>query len=481
MRNLISGIRFWLLLFFALRLTGITHPPLEYNHNWRQVCGLMTARNFWQNKSCILFPETDDVRRSSGNVGMEFPLLNYLHALLSHLFGYSHGYGRLLNLVVSTLGIYAFYHILCLLDAGKWLAFCASLVLLFSIWFSFSRKTMPDTFSISLMFAGLRAGLVYIEKRGLFRLFVFLLLSSLAVLSKIPSLIYLLAFIVYILAEKRGSAPGRALLLASAPCFLSAFFWYGIWCRKLEETYGYWFISRKPFLNSIREIFLKYDLTLHNFTFHAFQGYLFFCLSLVGLILLMLQKRKKPVAYLLLIMGFFMVFVFRAGFHFYHHSYYIIPVVPVMAVAAGYAVARLPYAGLAVFFLAAGSAESLSAQIPDFFIPREEKYKTQLGGIMDSLSDRSDLILVNGNGNPQLLYLANRKGWSCASWELTEVRHIRKIISPRCGFIVVDRHAGGELKNPDLPLEKAFKNEDFIVYRARFAGSGRHLLRPDSD
>ena len=33
-------------LFFLLRLIGITNAPLEIAHNWRQVTGLMVARNF---------------------------------------------------------------------------------------------------------------------------------------------------------------------------------------------------------------------------------------------------------------------------------------------------------------------------------------------------------------------------------------------------------------------------------------------------
>ena len=33
-------------LFFLIRLIGITNPPLEIAHNWRQVTGLMVARNY---------------------------------------------------------------------------------------------------------------------------------------------------------------------------------------------------------------------------------------------------------------------------------------------------------------------------------------------------------------------------------------------------------------------------------------------------
>jgi len=35
-RNLFTDIRFWIFLFFLIRLVGITNAPLETGHNWRQ-------------------------------------------------------------------------------------------------------------------------------------------------------------------------------------------------------------------------------------------------------------------------------------------------------------------------------------------------------------------------------------------------------------------------------------------------------------
>ena len=32
----LKDIRFWIIFLFLLRLYGITNPPLEVGHNWRQ-------------------------------------------------------------------------------------------------------------------------------------------------------------------------------------------------------------------------------------------------------------------------------------------------------------------------------------------------------------------------------------------------------------------------------------------------------------
>ena len=73
-------------VFFLLRLIGITNAPLEIAHNWRQVTGLMVARNFFEIDSTLWFPRVDETNGVSGIIGMEFPLLNYLHYLTSFIF-----------------------------------------------------------------------------------------------------------------------------------------------------------------------------------------------------------------------------------------------------------------------------------------------------------------------------------------------------------------------------------------------------------
>src|SRR3989344_7431345 len=100
-----SNIRFWIVLFFVLRLYGITNPPIEIAHNWRQVTGDMVARNFYEVDNNILYPRLDFGGEKTGITGTEFPVLNYLMYLLSLIFGFHDWFGRLINLIVSSYGI----------------------------------------------------------------------------------------------------------------------------------------------------------------------------------------------------------------------------------------------------------------------------------------------------------------------------------------------------------------------------------------
>jgi hypothetical protein len=90
-----------------------------------------------------------------------------------------------------------------------------------------------------------------------------------------------------------------------------------------------------------------------------------------------------------------------------------------------------------------------------------------LEGIMNRFSTKDDLILVNGNGNPQMMYLSHRKGWDCVDWQVTELRHIIKIVKPNCKFIVINKNNNKELKELELPLDKVFENQDFLIYNTK--------------
>ncbi len=190
MKKYLGRIEFWIVVFFLIRLIGITNPPLEVGHNWRQTTGLMVARNFLEVDPNILYPRVDDNNGQTGIIGMEFPTMNYLYFLVAKIFGYTHWYGRLINLIVSSLGLFFFYKIICNIGIKERIAFFATIFLSASIWFAFSRKMMPDTYCISLMFIGLYYGLRYLKEGKLYQILLYIIIASLAVLSKIPAGIY---------------------------------------------------------------------------------------------------------------------------------------------------------------------------------------------------------------------------------------------------------------------------------------------------
>ncbi len=69
----------------------------------------MVARNFYEVNNNIFYPRLDIDGEKTGVTGMEFPVFNYAIYLLSLVFGYEHWYGRLINLLITSIGIYFFY------------------------------------------------------------------------------------------------------------------------------------------------------------------------------------------------------------------------------------------------------------------------------------------------------------------------------------------------------------------------------------
>ena len=68
--DLLKDIRFWIVLLFTVRLFGITNPPLEVGHNWRQTTVTMVARNFLEVDNDVLYPRVDIAGEKTGITGM---------------------------------------------------------------------------------------------------------------------------------------------------------------------------------------------------------------------------------------------------------------------------------------------------------------------------------------------------------------------------------------------------------------------------
>src|ERR1700754_3101546 len=88
--------------FFLVRLIGITLPPLETWHSWRQTLTNMMARNMVEGHFSLLYPTIDMAGERSGVSGSEFPFFQSLIAGCTLIFGDAYWYGRLINLVVCS-------------------------------------------------------------------------------------------------------------------------------------------------------------------------------------------------------------------------------------------------------------------------------------------------------------------------------------------------------------------------------------------
>lgn len=465
--KLIGDIRFWLILFLFIRFIGITNPPLETNHNWRQTTVTMVARNFFEIDNNILYPRIDICGDKSGITGMEFPLLNYLIYVMSEILGYEHWYGRVINLIVSTLGLLFFYKLLSNYFVER-IAFNSTIVLTVSIWFQFSRKIMPDTFSMSLMIGSLYYGLNYLENKSkkytkLNLLFYFLLMTG-GILSKLPSGYLLIIFSLFYL--RKDILMKRKIILAVVTLlgFFPIIGWYYHWVPKLVEQYGCWhFFMGKSFVQGFNEILANLGSTAKKFYDTALK-FIGFGLFLYGLFNSIQYKDKY--IYLIFLISFlgFLVVIFKAGYNFPHHNYYIIPFVPVMALVAGYGIANINNKKLSLFLLLAVSVEGIAAQQHDFRVKEKKMQLLHLESDLNKVSNRNDLVVINSGNYPTPMYFAHRKGWIKNNKKISNSAHIKKLRSKGLKFIVILKNSFGsriDLTN----YKKVFENDSYAIYK----------------
>ncbi len=461
---LFKDIRFWIILFFLIRMYGITNPPLEVAHNWRQTTGTMVTRNFYEGSANILYPRIDFAGEKTGITGMEFPLLNYMDYLVSEIFGYQHWYGRLINLIVSSLGIWFFFRLLKRYF-GSETAFNASIILLASIWFAYSRKIMPDTFATSLVIIGFYYAVCYFEekKRVWLNLFLFAAFTLLGVLAKLPTGFLLILYAFFIFNRQISIHLKIGFFIVSGILLAPIAWWYFSWVPYLVEKYDFWhFFMGKPISIGAKELVENLGDGLKHFYDSALK-FVGFGLFLVGLFVAF-RKRNKLLLWIFGL-GFtaFLVIALKAGFTFTHHSYYIIPFVPIMALIAGYGVSSFQKKAIQILILAVIMLEGTLNQLHDFRLKDHELAFVKLESDLDHFSKRSDLIAVNTGDNPTAIYFAHRKGWVASNDQLLNETFRKDMQRKGCKYIVVlKRYLGGNLY---LPLPVVLTNENWTVYK----------------
>ena len=462
-----SDIRFWILLFFLIRLYGITNPPLEIAHNWRQVTGDMVARNYYEVDNSILYPRLDFGGEKTGITGTEFPVLNYLMYLLSLVFGFHDWFGRLINLIVSSFGVLYFYKLLRLKFDEKF-AFCAAFVLLTSMWFMFSRKGMPDTFCTSLVIIGLYHAFNYFKNEKIASAIYYFIFVTLGVLSKIPA-IYLLVIVCFPILNKDISIKSKLwIVVFSLLMLIPVGWWYFYWVPYLMNDFGFAiYYMGTDFASGFHQIINNLTPTFEKFYFDAFK-FIGFAVCVIGLAVAILKREKTILLIVIVTTLSFAVFMIKAGFNFYHHSYYVVPFVPVMSLLVAFAIIQLKRQSIKIILLLAITSESVANQFHDFRIKESEKYKFSLESIADKVSTPSDLIAINGDHNPQLMYLAHRKGWLIATSKAQDELFMQQIVDLGCKYLFLDKHDGTfVMLNSNNNRTLVFENQDFVVYSLR--------------
>ena len=286
-------------------------------------------------------------------------------------------------------------------------------------------------------------------------------IATMAVLSKIPAGIYFITFLPLILDRNIQFSVKTKFAVASIVPVLATYYWYFIWNPYLSITYGNWYNSGKSLSEGLSDLTENIPSVLQSFYFDSFHSYVLFSAFIVGLLIAILKKAKPVLIVFTLVSVVFAFYMLKSGHYFYHHNYYIIPFVPVMAIVAGFGIAQIKTKWIFILALTAGSIEAIANQQHEFFLKDSEMNKMDLEGILDLYTDRSDLIAINGNGNPQLIYLAHRKGWNYSNDQLKNPEFIEQIKSQGCSHIVIANHQTVDLRS--IPNNLVYSDDQFII------------------
>lgn len=414
------------LLFFSIfviavgyRLWGITNPLLDF-HSWRQTGTASIARNFYEEGMNIFKPKLDTINEGTKTLsGVEFQLYPYLVALFYFLFGVHEIIGRIVSILFG-LGAMGYLYLLAKKYFEEKVALYASFfyaVLPMMVYYT--RTFQPESamifFSISALYHF--DNWIQTEKKGQLISAAFLSLCSFLV--KIPTL-YMLFPMMFLSVRKYG---GRiitqgALYIFLIVTLLPTIVWYNespkiIGSANIFEAEGKW-ATLSILLNP--EFYQQIFLSRIAEKMFAFTG---FPLLLVGMFL----KPERKEQFLFHVWFFAVIlYIFVVAQGNYHHEYYqlpiILPGVVFMGRGADFLIGAVQRCGKNwhrnVLFLA--------VILMIFFIPVHSIYKLSHRLVVDmnvmaladqlkTVSRQGDLVIVNDNGEPEILYYSHRKGW----------------------------------------------------------------------
>lgn len=435
-----ADIRTWLAIAFLLRLFALTDPPLETSHHWRQTTVTMVARNFAEDGIDLLHPRMDTAGQLTGITGMEFPLLNALIAVCIWLFGPAHWYGRAVVLITGSLGILAF-HRLVIRRSDRRTAFHAAMLLLFSLWFMYGRKIMPDVFALSLVLMGLErleAALRPPDQGSSLVMGALLIMAG--TLSKITAGCLLAAWPALVYFGKTRTRSAWTTTVALGLACIPACWWYFHRVPWLVDTYGYWhFFMGKPMAQGAAELWAHLGRTLDNFYFDAlrFSGT---AVVIWGCVQAARKRMYQALAILVLVGAAFLLTMLKAGDTFWMHAYYVLPIIPLMALMGGIGLCAIPDRRWAHGLLAVIILEGLLAQANDFHVDPDKLPLLALEQDLDATGAPEALIAVNSAQVPTPMYFAHRRGWTVRNADLTHPGFLDSLSALGCARVVVLKH-----------------------------------------
>jgi len=414
------------ILAVAVRLICIDQPYLD-NWSWRQSDVAAIARNYFQVGFHFAHPQIDWAGDESGYVGTEFPILPFLAAICYKIVGVHEWVGRVQALILFAVSLPFF-----LLMVRKIFGETAATWALFFYGFApvgimAGRCFMPDMPSLALSIIGLYFFQRWIDESELatgrvrpiggpdWRLgstsfFASAFFISLSILIKLPSILIGAPLACLAFQHFRSSSFKRSdLWFFAAIALLPSALWYGHAYQIASQFYPHHFFGAGGVQIMSAAWYLKIAKEIVTSTLTPFV----FVLGGLGASITRSTARARMFQWWLAAMLLFTVIVGYGN----RHQWYQLPLVPIAAA----------FAGAACAFIAAKISSRATKIILSIvliimfsfsaFVYARKFYQSSALPLRDAglrlktVTPASALVVAADNGDPTVLYYAERKGW----------------------------------------------------------------------
>ncbi len=299
------------------------------------------ARNYYEVSMNFFEPRIQRFRQGDGVMGIEFPVIYYLGAVLYKCFGFNEMYLRAISLLIISAGFLLFYllsarwfknNLLALITTG---AAIVSPVLLY-----YSPNFMPDAPSLGLVLCAWHFFFKYRHTAKTSHLVLFVVFGTLAALIKsIAILCFVVALCLLFLDRLKlfkqeqepyvfKAKPKMILAMAGGMALVFLWYFYAHWLSRVTNNMAF---SLQPVLvsdlESLRQV---YDAVrkVWLFQYYSYETYVLMACCVI-LILLFIKRANRlllaiTVLYLLGSLCYVVLFLNQ----FKNHDYYLIAVLP---------------------------------------------------------------------------------------------------------------------------------------------------------
>ncbi len=392
-------------------------------HSWRQTQTYSTILNFYEEDFNILNPRKNNRGSSDGISRMEFPLFQWMNAVVFRITGPSVQVVRIFTFIIGIITLFGFFHFCYQLSNKRVLSLAATWAFNFSpSFFYYTINPLPDNLALCFLVWGLYFFFKSISHSSFKLIIAYNFLFSLAALTKLPFIIAFILPISYLIFNHKNiQSSNFRFFLKSSSLITFPIIWYAY----SIPTWGAKFLIKGSFSSEVDE--LNYlDLLSYNLV-SVFPELLINYASLLfiftGIYIGIKRKVFKTLRGKLLISYTFACiafFLYELKAIEKVHDYYLFMFLPILFILVGYGVYYLynksqvlKYITLLILLIIPVTCILRMETRWDPNIPGFNKDWLVLKNELREIGNGNDLVITgNDESNCIALYYINKKGWN---------------------------------------------------------------------